>query len=102
MGIIGTPIDGVTTLDKKYIKDDDDFEKKVSVIQLKREVTGEISIYSWMQPFHRPEVEALLERRIDYLFVFDKGTLTEQLFWCQGEVTEVHKNQKKPNTVKVC
>ena len=36
------------------------------------------------------------------MFAFDKGTSNEQLCWCQGEVTEVSKNPKKPNTAKVC
>ena len=91
-GTLGTPTDEVSALDKQYMEDEGDFEKKASSIQLKREVTGESSIYSRMQPFDRPEVETLLERRIDYLFAFDKGTPSEQLCWCQGEVTAVSNN----------
>ena len=100
-GFLGTPVDEVAELDKKYIADEGKFEKKASGIQLRKEVTGESSIYSRMQPFDRPEVETLLNRRIDYLFTFDEGTKDEQLCWCQGEVIEVGKNPNKPNTVKV-
>lgn len=100
-GFLGTPVDEVAELDKKYIADEGKFEKKASGIQLRREVTGESSIYSRMQPFDRPEVETLLNRRIDYLCTFDEGTKDEQLCWCQGEVIEVDKNPNKPNTVTV-
>ena len=73
------PTNEVAALDKKYMEDEGDFEKKVSGIQLKREVMGESNIYSQMQPFDRQEVERFLERRINYLFAFDKGTSNEQL-----------------------
>ena len=78
------------------MEDAGNFEKRASDIQLKREVTGESSIYSRMQPFDRPEVESLLNKRIDYLFTFDKGKPEEQLIWCQGEVIELSENEKKP------
>ena len=100
-GVLGTPVDEVAELEKQYMEDEGDFEKRASKIQLKREVSGESSIYSRMQPFDRPDIETLLNRRIDYLFTFDKGTKDEQLCWCQGEVIEVGMNAKKPNLVNV-
>jgi len=78
-----------------------DFEKRASKMQCRREVTGESSIYSRMQPFDRPEIAALHHKRIDYLFTFNEGKSDEELCWCQGEVTEVNMNPKKPNTVVV-
>ena len=100
-GVIGTPVDEVAELEKQYMEDAGDFEKRASNIQLKREVSGESSIYSQMQPFDRLDVKTLLNCRINYLFTFDKGTKDEQLCWCQGEVIEVGKNAKKPNVVNV-
>jgi hypothetical protein len=70
-------------------------------MQRRREVTGESSIYSRMQPFDRPEISALYQQRIDYLFVFNKETSDEELCWCQGEVIEINMNPKKQNTVMV-
>ena len=100
-GVLGTPVDEIAELDKKYMEDAGNFKKRASAIQLKREDAGESSIYSRMQPFDRPEVESLLNKRIDYLFTFDKGKAEEQLIWCQGEVIELSKNENKPNLVKV-
>ena len=100
-GVLGTPVDEVAELEKQYMEDEGNFEKRASNIQLKREVSGESSIYSRMQPFDRPDIKTLLNRRIDYLFTFDEGTKDKQLCWCQGEVIEVGKNTKKPNVVNV-
>ena len=101
-GILGTPTDEIAELDKKYMEEEGDFEERAKNMQRKREVTGESSIYSRMQPFDRPEAESLLEKRIDYLWAFGKkGEPDYKLCWCQGEVIVVGKNAKKPNTVKV-
>ena len=71
-------------------------------MQQRREVTGESSMHSRMQPFVRLEVESLKGRRIDYLYEFGKkGEPDYELCWCQGKVEEVCENPKKPNTVKV-
>ena len=101
-GQVGTPTDEVAMLDKQYMEKEGDFEKRANKVQQKREVTGVSSIYSWMQPFDRPEVKSLLEKRIDYLFGFGKiGSPDYELCWCQGEVIEVGKNPNKPNKVRV-
>ena len=84
------------------MEDEGDFEKRATKMQRRREVTGESSMHSRMQPFVRPEVESLKGRRIDYLHEFGKkGEPDYELCWCQGKVEEVCKNPNKPNTVTV-
>ena len=100
-GILGTLTDEYAALDKKYMEDEGDFEKRASKMQRRREVAGESSIYAQMQPFDRPEIETLYQKRIDYLFVFNKGKPDKELCWCQGEVIEVNVTPKKPNRVMV-
>ena len=68
-----------TGLDQKYMEDGGGFEKRASKMQRRREVTGETSIYSRMQPFDQPEIVALHHKRIDYLFTFNEGTSDEEL-----------------------
>ena len=71
MGIFGTQTDNVYTLDKKYLEDEEAFaRKKVDGMRARREVTGDASMYSHMQPWIRPEIEDLLHQRIDYLADF--------------------------------
>ena len=43
-GVLGTPVDEIRELNKKYMGDAGNFEKRASDIQLKRGVTGESSI----------------------------------------------------------
>ena len=101
-GQVGTATDEVAELDKQYMEDAGDFEKRATKMQQRREVTGESSMHSRMQPFVRPEVESLKGMRIDYLHEFGKkGEADYELCWCQGKVEEVCENPKKPNTVKV-
>ena len=83
------------------MEDEGDFEKRASKMQRRREVTGESSIYSRMQPFDRPAIAALHHKRIDYLCTLNEGKSAEALCWCQGEVTEVNMNSKESNTVVV-
>ena len=54
MGILGTQTDDVYTLDKKYLEDEEAFAKKADGMRARREVTGDASMYSRMQPWIRP------------------------------------------------
>ena len=68
-------------------------------------------MYSRMQPFHRPELQDLLDRRIDVLVSYDSydddgkakrdedGNKITELRWCQGLVTNVY--EKSQPTVRV-
>ena len=101
-GLVGTATDQVAVLDKQYMEDEGDFEKRATKMQQRREVMGESSMHSRMQHFICPEIESLLGRRIDYVCEFGKkGEHDYELYWCQGTVEEVCENPNKPNTVKM-
>ena len=56
-----------------------------------------------MQPFYRPELTDLIERRIDVLQEFEvevNGSSQKELCFCQGKVTHVYDDKTK-STVKV-
>ncbi len=59
-------------------------------------------MYSQLQPFSRPELAELIDKRIDVLCSFDidikKGTM--ELRWFQGKVLEIVESARDP-TVKV-
>ena len=62
-----------------------------------RESRGEGSIYSLLQPFERPDVSELINRRIDVLCAVKINQKEKQkLRWCQGEVVHVYENKKQP------
>ena len=99
---VGTPTDKVTVLDKQYMEDECNFEKRVNKMQQRQEVASESRICFLMQHFDCQEIESLLGKIIDYLHEFDnKGEPDYELCWCQGKAIEVGESPKKPNTVKV-
>ncbi|KAL7552655.1 hypothetical protein ACHAWF_015887 [Thalassiosira exigua] len=99
-GTLGTDIDFIAELDAKYLADESEFKKKAERIRQKRETDGNESIYSRMQPFHRPELADLLDKRIDVYYEFDLLGGGKDMRWCQGKVIEVYENRSKP-TVRV-
>lgn len=103
--ILGTFNDFAKNLDAKYFKDEDEFKEACMKLKGKREARGEGSMYSTLQPFNRPDLDELLNKRIDVLTSFEikniDGTHKEwKLQWCQGEVNRVYDNRAKP-TVQV-
>ena len=91
-GTLGTQIDFVRTLDEKYIAKESEFRKNAEVIRQSR---GESNLYARLQPFYRPNIEDLLNRRIDVQYICDvNGEPVKK--WCQGEVIEVYENRRKP------
>jgi hypothetical protein len=98
-------------LDAKYLDDKDVFRKNADSQRGKRENDGADSMYSRMQPFYRPELQDLLDRRIDVLVEYDiyddegktkrdaDGEKITVLRWCQGLVTNVY--EKNQPTVRV-
>ena len=95
--ILSTQTVDVDTLDKKYLENEEAFEKKVDGMRARRDVTGDASMFSCMQPWIQPAIEDLLHQRIDYLADFQG-----ELRWCQGEVIEVNKYETHPTKVTVC
>ena len=102
--ILGSQIMMVKNLDDNYIREKKKFKGKANNIRKEREKQGIGSIYSELQPKVRPEIDQdLIGRRIDVLFKFDildRKEPEQALRWCQGEVTRIFKEKKKP-TVEV-
>ena len=95
--VLGTPTEEVLELDRKYLATGDAFKKKARKLRNERELKGEGSIYSSMQPFVRPEISDLMNERIDVLSEFKMlGKEGSELRWCQGEVVHVYKDQRVP------
>jgi hypothetical protein len=94
---LGTEIDDIADLDKKYLANEEQFRLNADRIRRAREARGEGSMYSLLQPFSRPNVNELLGQRIDVLysctFPGDGGNV---LRWCQGEVIEIYAGKQKP------
>jgi hypothetical protein len=68
--VLGTQTEDVLELDRKYLANEDAFKKKVGKLCKKRELKGEGSIYSSMQPFVQPEISDLMNVSIDVLSEF--------------------------------
>ena len=101
--ILGTQTGDVEELDAKYMEDEQKFKSDAAKMSRAREAAGETSIFSRMQPFYRPNIADLMNRRIDVLTEFNvkiDGKVEIQLRWCQGEVIEVYEDRQRP-TVKV-
>ena len=95
--VLGTQTEEVLELDRKYLANEDAFKKKARKLRNERELKGEGSIYSSMQPFVRPEISDLMNERIDVLSEFKMlGKEGSELQWCQGEVVHVYKDQRVP------
>ena len=99
VGIVGKQIDFVRTLDEKYLSGESEFKQKAEAIRQQKEESGDWNIYKRMQPFTKPELEDLLDRRIDVNFKLNVAG-EPVLKWCQGEVIEVYSDRAKP-TVRV-
>lgn len=50
-------------------------------------------MFSELQPFARPELDELVNVRIDVLYPFYVGA-EEMLRWCQGKVEKICKEEK--------
>ena len=89
--VLGHQTEDVLELDRKYLANEDAFQKKARKLRNERELKGEGSIYSSMQPFVRPEISDLMNERIDVLSEFKMlGKEESELQWCQGEVAHVY------------
>ena len=59
------------------------------------EKTG--SILSVMQPLYCPELDELMDKRIDVLYSFQLGSGEKALQWCQGKLIKILTEKTKPN-----
>ncbi len=67
---------------------------------MQREVRGEGSIFSVMQPLYCPELDELINKRIDVLYSFQLDSGEKALRWCQGKVIKVL--MEKTNPLLLC
>ena len=93
-------------LNENVIKDKTEFRKRGNELWIRREEQGDGCMYSELQPRVWPIIDQnFVAQRIDVLYLFDildgDGKEPKQgLRWCQGEVTKVFKDKKKP-TVEI-
>ncbi len=89
--VLGTEIDDVTNLNKKYLANEEQFWLNADQIWQAREAKGKRSMHSLLQPFGRPNVNELIGQRIDVLYSCtlpgDGGSV---LRWCQCKMIEVY------------
>jgi len=50
--------------------DEKEFRERAAELQMQKEVRGEGSIFSVMQPLYCPELDELMDKRIDVLYSF--------------------------------
>ena len=79
--------------------DEKEFRERVAELRIQREARGEGSIFSVMQPLYCPELDELMDKRIDVLYSFqlDLGEKTKQ--WCQGKVIKILTEKTKLTVV---
>ncbi len=80
---------------------EEQFRKEAEELQKQREARGKGSIFSVMQPLYCPELDELINKRIDVLYSFLLGSGEKVLRWCQGKVIKVLTEKAKPTFV-VC
>jgi hypothetical protein len=81
--------------------DEKEFRERAAELRKQREAKGEGSIFSVMQPPYCPELDELLDKRIDVLYSFQLGSGEKALRWCQRKVIKILTEKAKP-TVVVC
>ncbi len=57
------------------------------------------SILSVMQPLYCPELDELMDKRIDVLYSFQLDSGEKALRWCQGKVIKILMEKTKPTVV---
>jgi hypothetical protein len=71
----------------------------VAELQKQREAKEKGSIFSVMQPLYCPELDKLMDKRIDVLHSFQLGSGEKALQWCQGKVIKILMEKTKTNVV---
>ncbi len=97
--ILGTATQQLIESDATASVDEEQFRKEADKLQKQREARGKGSIFSVMQPLYCPELDELINKRIDVLYSFLLGSGEKVLQWCQGKVIEVLTEKAKPTVV---
>ena len=66
--ILGTASQQLIKSNATATIDEDEFRKQAEELRRQREVRGEGSIFSIMQPLYCPELDELINKRIDVLY----------------------------------
>ena len=96
---LGTATKQLMESEASAVIDDDQFRKEANKLRKQREERGEGSIFSVMQPLYCPELDELINKRIDVLYSFVLGSGEKVLQWCQGKVIKVLPENAKPTVV---
>ena len=83
--ILGTASQQLIESNATATIDEDEFRKQAEELRRQREVRGEGSIFSIMQPLDCPELDELINKRIDVLYSFQLDSGEKALRWCQGK-----------------
>jgi hypothetical protein len=78
---------------------EEQFRREANELRKQREARGEGSIFSVMQPLYCPELDELINNRIDVLYSFVLGLGDKVLRWCQVKVIKVFPERAKPTFV---
>jgi len=79
--------------------DEKEFRERAAELRMQREARGEGSIFSVMQPLYCPELDELMDKRIDVLYSFQLDSGEKALRWCQGKVIKILTEKTKPTIV---
>jgi hypothetical protein len=96
---LGTVTKQLMESEASAVIDEDQFRKEANELRKKREERSESSIFSVMQPLYCPELDELINKRIDVLYSFVLGSGEKVLQWCQGKVIKVLPENAKPTVV---
>ena len=84
---LGTRMDKVNDLKSKFTARTGSIRGDVEKLRKAQEARGEGNLYKEMQPFVRPELEELVEERIDVLYPsvvsIEDGNQKTVTMWCQ-------------------
>jgi hypothetical protein len=96
---LGTATRQLMESEASALIDKEQFRREANELRKQREARGEGSIFSVMQPLYCPELDELIDKRIDVLYSFVLGSGEKVLRWCQGKVIQVLPEKVKPTVV---
>ena len=96
---LGTATRQLMESEASALIDEEQFRREANELRKQREARGEGCIFSVMQPLYCPELDELIDKRIDVLYSFVLGSGEKVLRWCQGKVIQVLPEKVKPTVV---
>ena len=97
--ILGTATQQLSESNDTAKIDEKEFRERAAELRMQREARGEGSIFSVMQPLYCPELDELMDKRIDVLYSFQLDSGEKVLRWCQGKVIKILTEKTKPTVV---